>query len=435
MPNWIKESINTSLPNDLLISSIIEVIKRNIKEWIKTKPWHCLNDFRIEDIKSNLEHEKDWSFKNDRNKNIHTYLATYVRTIPNRLISSLGLKGELIIDPFGGTGQTAEEALRLGCKAITSDVNAIAYLATKTKFTYIPKQSRDKIRSITKEDIKNQKQFDVPKFDKIEKWHHPDSIIELSKIRSFINSIDEENIRLFLKTCFSDILTSSTDRKGKGLSYFADNTPLPNGITNPSYQPAIQYFINKISVNLKTLENFYSFFERKRRNPEEELKKVKVFKADVRKITPEFYGIKEKEAAAIITSPPYLCMVDYTLGQRLSYNWLFSEDFEKDFKLEIGSRRKRTNSKKIYNEYMRDMEIFIDNTKRLIRKDGYLITVIGEPKANAFKDFQILSILENKIINNGYKKIWEVDRPISWHRNHGISSLEMERISIYILEE
>lgn len=435
LPNWIKESINTSLPNDLLISSIIEVIKRNIKEWIKTKPWHCLNDFRIEDIKSNLEHEKDWSFKNDRNKNIHTYLATYVRTIPNRLISSLGLKGELIIDPFGGTGQTAEEALRLGCKAITSDVNAIAYLATKTKFTYIPKQSRDKIRSITKEDIKNQKQFDVPKFDKIEKWHHPDSIIELSKIRSFINSIDEENIRLFLKTCFSDILTSSTDRKGKGLSYFADNTPLPNGITNPSYQPAIQYFINKISVNLKTLENFYSFFERKRRNPEEELKKVKVFKADVRKITPEFYGIKEKEAAAIITSPPYLCMVDYTLGQRLSYNWLFSEDFEKDFKLEIGSRRKRTNSKKIYNEYMRDMEIFIDNTKRLIRKDGYLITVIGEPKANAFKDFQILSILENKIINNGYKKIWEVDRPISWHRNHGISSLEMERISIYILEE
>ncbi len=435
LPDWIKDSIDTSLPNDLLINSINEVIKRNIKAWIKTKPWHSLNDFRIEDIKTNLEHEKDWSFKNDRNKNIHTYQATYVRTIPNRLISSLGLKGELIIDPFGGTGQTAEEAVRLGCRAITSDVNAIANLATKTKFTYLPKQSRDKILNITNEDIINQKNYEVPKFDKIDKWHHANTLIELSKIRSFIKSVADENIRLFLNTCFSDILTSATERKGKGLSYFADNTPLPKGMTNPSYQPVIQYFINKISVNIKTLESFYSSFERKRRNPEEELRKVKVFKTDVRNITPEFYGIKEKEAAAIITSPPYLCMVDYTLGQRLSYNWLFSEDFEKDFKLEIGSRRKRTNSKKIYVEYMRDMKVFIDNTKRLIRKDGYLITVIGEPKANAFKDFQILDKLDNQIINNGYKKIWEVDRPISWHRNHGISSLDKERISIYILGE
>lgn len=435
LPIWIKESINTSLPNDLLINSINEVIKRNIKEWIKTKPWHSLNDFRIEDIKSALEHEKDWSFKNDRNKNIHTYQATYVRTIPNRLISSLGLKGELIIDPFGGTGQTAEEAIRLGCRAITSDVNAIANLATKTKFTYLPKQSREKILGITNEDIINQKKIETPKFDKIEKWHHPDSITELSKIRSFIKSIADENIRLFLKTCFSDILTSATERKGKSLSYFADNTPLPKGIKNPSYQPVIQYFINKISINLKTLETFYSSFERKRRNPEEELKKVKVFKADARKITPELYGVKEKEAAAIITSPPYLCMVDYTLGQRLSYYWLFSENFDDDFNLEIGSRRKRTNSKKIYDEYMLDMEIFINNTKKLIRKDGYLVTVVGEPKANAFKNFQILNTLENKIISNGYTKIWEVDRPISWHRNHGISSLDKERISIFILEE
>ncbi|MGD9994955.1 MAG: DNA methyltransferase [Salinivirgaceae bacterium] len=435
LPNWIKESIDTSLPNDLLINSINDVIKKHIKDWIQTKPWHSLNEFRIEDIKSNLEHEKDWSFKNDRNKNIHTYQATYVRTIPNRLISSLGLKGELIIDPFGGTGQTAEEALRLGCKAITSDVNAIANLATKTKFSYISKQSRAKILSITKENILNQTKYEVPEFDKIDKWHHPDTIIELSKIREFINTINEENISLFLKTCFSDILTSSTDRKGKGLSYFADNTPLPKGVTSPTYQPVIQYFINKIAVNLKTLENFYSSFERKRRNPEEELKKVKVIKADVREITPELYGIKEKEAAAIITSPPYLCMVDYTLGQRLSYNWLFNDDFKNDFKLEIGSRRKRTNSKKIYSEYMQDMEVFINNSKRLIRKDGYLITVIGEPKANAFKDFQILNILEDKIVNNGFKKIWEVDRPISWHRNHGISSLDKERISIYVLQE
>lgn len=435
MPNWIKDNINTNLPNDLLFNSINEIIKSNIKEWIKTKPWYLLDNLRIEDIKSNLEHEKDWSFKGDRNKNIHTYQATFVRTIPNRLISSLGLKGELIIDPFGGTGQTAEEALRLGCKAITSDVNSIAVLATKTKFSYLSKKDRELIRAINFNDLHKQRDYSVPDFDKIEKWHHPNTIVELSKILHFIKNTEKENIKLFLTTCFSDILTSSTERKGKGLSYFADNTPLPKGQSKPEYQPAITYFLNKIILNLKTLESFYSSLERKRRSPEKELQNVKVFKADARQISPELYGIKEKEAAAIITSPPYLCMVDYTLGQRLSYNWLFSDEFKSDFNIEIGSRRKRNKSDKIYQEYLEDMELFVLNSKRLIRKGGYLITVIGEPQANAFKDSSILQILENKIINNGFDKLWEIDRPISWHRNHGISSLDKERISIFVLNE
>jgi len=433
LPTWLKEKLNTNISRDKLLDEINTILKSFINESLNTKPWHSLDNVIIEDIKSNLNHEKDWSFKTDRNKSIHIYPATFVRTIPNRLISSLGLKGELIIDPFGGTGQTAEEAVRLGCRAIISDINSIAYLTSKVKFTFLTKNIRDEIRNISGNDIKTIQNYDIPNFEKIQKWHHPDTLIELSRINQYIN--EEQNLKKqnFLKVCFSDILISSTERRGKGHSYFADNTPLPSDMEYPSYQNSLDLFITKIHKNIDTLENMYSSMERKRRTPKDELNRVKVMKMDARIISPEIYGISEKEAAAIITSPPYLCMVDYTLGQRLSYNWLFPEDLENDFTLEIGSRRKRTNPQRIYTNYKNDIKQFVNNAIRLIRKNGYLVTIIGEPTAKSFYKYEILNEINEYIIEKGFEKIWEIDRPISWHRNHSISSLDQERISIYVL--
>jgi len=436
LPEWLRKEINPEYKGLKLINTIQETLKSLlVNDWIVNKPWHTLNKFRKVDIVTNLKHEKDWSFKNDRNKSIHIYQATFVRTIPNKIISSLGIKGELIIDPFGGTGQTAEEAVRLGCPAISSDINHIAYLTSKVKLTFLSKSIRDDLRSINSNIISNINNFKIPTFDKIEKWHHKETIIELSKILSYINNETNNLKKNFLKVCFSDILMSVTDRKGKGHSYFADNTPLAKGKNKPAYRDAINSFINKINKNIDTIENLYSYLERRGRNPETELKKVKVFKANVKEISPEYYNIEKKSAAAIITSPPYLCMIDYTLGQRLSYNWLFPEVFNEDFKNEIGSRRKRNNPQKAYQDYIDDINIFIEKSKSLIRKNGYLVLVIGEPTAKAFVEYDIIKKINDYIVNNGYTKIWEIERPINWHRNHGLSSLEKERILIYLLNE
>jgi HD superfamily phosphohydrolase len=435
LPEWIKSELPKNIKGSSLIKECSRVISCQLEKWIEEKPWHSLDSLRKENIISNLNHENDWSFRLSKNKSVHTYPATFVNAIPKTLISALGLKGELIVDPFGGTGQTAEEAIKAGCQVITSDTNSIALLATKAKFTYLKKDVRDYLKGLNSIDILNSNVSNSPNFPSIYKWHHPKTIEELCRIKGFIENCFVLEGKQFLTACFSEIIISSTDRKGKGSSYFADNTPLPKGKNLPDYQPSIELFINKMEKNIQIIETLYSQLERSQRDPQEQLKKLKIKQIDARKISPQRYSIEKKSVGGIITSPPYLCMVDYSLGQRLSYYWLFPEKLEDEFALEIGSRRKRTNPYKTYNEYLSDIHQFIKASKTILRKDGYLCLVLGKPVATAFLNKDVIEAIDSIISNEGYELLWDKIRPINWHRNHGITSLDNERVSVYILKE
>jgi hypothetical protein len=59
----------------------------------------------------------DWAFADDDisflTHDVHPYPAKYIPQIPANLIRRLSLPGELVLDPFGGSGTTATEAARL----------------------------------------------------------------------------------------------------------------------------------------------------------------------------------------------------------------------------------------------------------------------------------------------------------------------------------
>src|ERR1700751_2131783 len=60
----------------------------------------------------------DWAFRLDDTgfltHDIHPYPAKFIPQVPGTLIATLSARGELIFDPFGGSGTTALEAIRLG---------------------------------------------------------------------------------------------------------------------------------------------------------------------------------------------------------------------------------------------------------------------------------------------------------------------------------
>jgi len=60
----------------------------------------------------------DWAFEKDDTgflaHDIHPYPAKFIPQIPGTLIAVLSARGELVLDPFGGSGTTALEAIRLG---------------------------------------------------------------------------------------------------------------------------------------------------------------------------------------------------------------------------------------------------------------------------------------------------------------------------------
>jgi HD superfamily phosphohydrolase len=421
--------LNTNTKVDILEAN--NTLIQKVRESFKKKPWLELTTTRKDNLKANLDSIGNWSFRQSRNEGLHSYPGTFVHAIPASLITALGLQGETIWDPFGGTAQTALEAVKLGCKVVTSDSNSIASLVAKVKLTYLNKKEREAALSITEHQLKTTIQTEETKFDNILKWHHPETITELSNIKSFINLENNITLKDLYKVCFSDILTSCTARKGKQHGYFADNTPLAKGILAPDYENAYKLFLSKIKRNISVLEKSYLFFEKRNLSTVEELSNATVIQNDITKGIPTEF-IAENTVAAIITSPPYLCMADYTLGQRLSYYWLFEESFNDDFKNEIGSRRSRIKKEKAMLHYLEDMRAFAKNSFKSLRDNGFLATVIGAPVALQYKEKNMLTILDEMFIDEGFEIFWQAFRPINWHRNHGYARLKEERIVIYI---
>jgi hypothetical protein len=225
----------------------------------------------------------------------------------------------------------------------------------------------------------------------------------------------------------------TTGRKGKQHGFFADNTPLAKGQTAPPYENAVKLFVAKLVKNLEVVQRLYSSIERAGRDPEAELGRAKALRVDVTKASPRDYGVEEGTVAGIITSPPYLCMSDYSLGQRLSYYWLFPEQLLDEHSKEIGARRKRNQAEKALSDYLSDFATFARLASKLLRPGGFLATVLGAPVALSFTDANVLAKTDESLEEQGFSMLWSKWRPIHWHRNHGYARLKEERVAVFAL--
>lgn len=84
--------------------------------------------FDIEQVKARL-HSIDWDFTNEDTSylthDVHPYPAKFIPQFPGNLIANLSFRGDLVLDPFGGSGTTALEAIRMGRRALCIDANLV----------------------------------------------------------------------------------------------------------------------------------------------------------------------------------------------------------------------------------------------------------------------------------------------------------------------
>ncbi|MBN1125506.1 MAG: HD domain-containing protein [Sedimentisphaerales bacterium] len=432
LPSFIQHEILDEGSGSWLVSAFSTRLRSHVSTWCKTKPWLNLTRTRESRIVDSLDFIGDWGFRLSQNDNLHPYPGTFVHAIPASLITALGLKGELILDPFGGTGQTAVESIKYGGRAISADVNSIACLAARTKITFLPNKDRLSLRGITCEELRQYQPCKPPVVDNLDKWFHSRTLDELCKIWRFITCQRRKEKKQFLTACFSAMLPSCTARRGKQHGWFADNTPLPRGQKEPEYQDALSEFVLRVDRNLTAIEELYAYLERDNRDPVTELSRVHVIQVDASCATPADYGVEPGTVAGIITSPPYLCMADYTLGQRLSYYWIYPEAFNVDFAKEIGARRLRLHKGDPLQDYLNSMKSFAKNMADVLRPGGFLCTVLGAPVAKAFEGADIIKAYDVLLAEFGFDILWKRERNIHWHRNYGYAKLKKERISVHV---
>src|SRR4030042_956527 len=91
-----------------------------------------------------IKPDKTWSFSNKATynttyltHNYYSYPAKFIPQVASRLIKENSKVGDIVIDPFMGSGTTIVEALINNRIGIGCDINYIAYLVSKAKTTPI----------------------------------------------------------------------------------------------------------------------------------------------------------------------------------------------------------------------------------------------------------------------------------------------------------
>ena len=148
------------------------------------------------EIPSNVELNSVLSIVRNRKKEIHSiggHPARFIPEIPRWALKNFSIPGDIVLDPFCGSGTTLIEARKLGCSVIGIDNNPVARLISSVKTRNISKIDAEKTLQIILVQVKSEIGNDVelPYVTNREFWFDPPVSQSLTKIRNSITSIEK----------------------------------------------------------------------------------------------------------------------------------------------------------------------------------------------------------------------------------------------------
>ena len=385
--------------------------------------------------------EIDWDFTNIENEGLHSfhwYPATFVSAIPGCLIPLLTKPGDIVLDPFCGTGATGVEAIRLGRRFIGIDINPVATLAAQSKL-YFPNRRMlsNQLNLVLEDSLLSHSSTNGathPNQELLLEWYHRKTFDELFYLLKLINSLPNKTLKIPAQATFSSILKSVCSQN-KHWGWVCDNV-------KPKHDQ-IQYKNAKQAFK-SALENFVSsseslIREMKERNVEYRRNKIrnhwKIVSGDCLQ---HLAKIEDNSIDLIATSPPYLGVADYIKSQRLSFLWFHkdvlpicgysTEDFEDLRNKEIGCRSFRAR-RSLHSEYLAYLRKFFVSASKVIKDSGTLCLVYGESTSRE-STIEDIRALADEV---GFTLHWSESRRISSRKRRLIASIENEYIDIFVL--
>ncbi len=345
----------------------------------------------------------DWTFNGAMTRELthcyHDYPARMIPQIAGKLLDTFASDASLMFDPYCGSGTSLVEGLVRGINAIGTDLNPLARLIARAK-TSLPniQQINKQLAAFNTYIFTKHIEVHIPTkiqgISRLEFWFKPEVIEKLSKIKSFIDEIEDTPIKLFFQVAFSETVRESSNTRNdefKLYRYEAERLE--------KFDPDVfGIMLSKLNRNLRGFKNFLAIIEKTGRQPSAKIYDFNtVNDIPVNEISPSTVDV-------VITSPPYgdsHTTVAYGQYSRLSAAWLgLSEPEKVDSRLMGGKVNKsmtsfpspalnevlaaiEKNDKKRALEvasFYSDLFKSVSNIASLLRTGGYACYVVGNRK-------------------------------------------------------
>ena len=304
---------------------------------------------------------------------LHWFPGNFIPQIPNYLIQLLSPEGSVVADPFCGSCTTGVEATILNRKAWMGDFSPVSYLISLAKLALLTdKYAKAEFAAVELPPLliaSPVAPYSQESASQLSQWFHPDTLDQLARLWNFITYHTHTRIHIPLEMLFSDTLfacastlrsaTSSGKLRRHHWGWVADNVcPKP-----PVWHDAVKYFEDRLH-RAKLISS---------RLPTSDSSLVAVRREDAR-----LCSWQSDSVDLVVTSPPYLGMIDYTTANRLTYLW-YGWEMAPDRALEIGARFRR-NSLGGPKKYLQDMEAVVSQIHRILKDGGFCAVVIGSSR-------------------------------------------------------
>jgi hypothetical protein len=395
---------------------------QNVKQMTEEELKHRIEQYRsdyserCEPIHINFQQLVPELNNNERYSHlIHSYPAKLLTNIPYFFLQTdyFCPKEGIVLDPFCGTGTVMLESNISGRKALGADANPLAVLISQVKTTYVPSNELQATLSSVMTSARRSNTEITFSTKNIERWFSSSTIQQLARLEEAISKIGNEKQRRFFMLTFSSIV--------KKVSFADPSISVPVKL-NPERLAKNSTRKKAATFKLKTLQciDVFEKFETicklniKRIESLATIKEkgitTEIISHDARKLT-ETYGkseiLEDESVDLILTSPPYAGAQKYIRSSWLNLYWLGRklpeeirllknknigrEDYHRaEFKKKIKTNIPAADTvlQSLYKEgkyerayivgnYLNEMKLALDESVRVLKKDGYMIIVIG----------------------------------------------------------
>ena len=305
---------------------------------------------------------------------LHWYPAAFVPQIPSILIGALSKPGDVVLDPFCGSGITLVEAARLRRRFIGVDLNPFATRIVEAKFQGLAVDGSswfdEEIKAASEmQRLRNPKSYcdnnGIP--DDVFRWFEGVTLSELLSIHKRVVERRGEENALLRQVLLSSILNRCCSQRDH-YTYITDNC-FPKKMV---YRPALGLYAEQVSLAKKAFGDAKEQFARMH-NMQWRLSDYGVaIQGDARNLQ----WIKDGEVDLVVTSPPYLGVNDYVRSMKLTAYFFPEQSQENAAHGEIGARWKRRRQD-AFDDYMANMRSAFGEMARVLDSSKCLCLVVG----------------------------------------------------------